>query len=65
MGTNIARIYRGLVSVGPLMEGGSEAYFADVSEATFVVKSCLYNVQTLILDAVVVRGRNYRTGAIF
>ncbi len=51
---NIARVYQGFISIGPFMTGGPEGYFADVSTTTFVVKSCLYNTQTLILDAVVV-----------
>ena len=55
MGTNIARLYQGLLSIGPFVPGGSEAFFADVSQLTFVIKSCVYNAQTLILDAVVVR----------
>ncbi len=55
MGVNIARIYQGFISKGLAKEGGPEGFFADVSETTFVVKSCLYNTQTLILDAVVVR----------
>ena len=54
MGVNIARVYQGFVSKGPTTKEGPEGYFADVSELTFVVKSCLYNAQTLILDAVVV-----------
>ncbi|KAH9934014.1 uncharacterized protein BXZ73DRAFT_46154 [Epithele typhae] len=57
MGCNIGRLYIGLLTVGPTFPGGSNAFFAEVSETTFVVKSCLYNVQTLILDAVVI----YRT----
>ena len=55
MAVNIARVYQGFLSKGPDLPGGPEAYFADVSEATFVLKSCLYNAQTLVLDAVVVR----------
>ena len=55
MGTNIARLYQGLLSIGPFVPWGSEAFFADVSQLTFVIKSCVYNAQTLILDAVVVR----------
>ena len=54
MAVNISRVYQGFISKGPFVDGGPEAYFADVSEPTFVIKSCLYNVQTLILDAVVV-----------
>ena len=51
---NIARLYEGFLTVGPHLRGGPEAYFADVSQATFITKSCLYNAQTLILDGVVV-----------
>ena len=54
MGVNIARVYQGFISRGPFMPGGPEGYFADVSTTTFVTKSCLYNAQTLVLDAVVV-----------
>ncbi|KAI0739381.1 hypothetical protein C8Q80DRAFT_1111581 [Daedaleopsis nitida] len=61
MAVNIARVYQGFVSKGPTMQGGPEAYFASVSEATFVLKSCLYNVQTLVLDAVVI----YRTYVVW
>lgn len=56
MAVNIARVYQGFLSKGLSIEGGPEAYFADVSQPTFVIKSCLYNAQTLVLDAVVVRG---------
>ncbi|RPD53075.1 hypothetical protein L227DRAFT_470950, partial [Lentinus tigrinus ALCF2SS1-6] len=61
MGVNIARVYQGFISRGPFMQGGPEGYFADVSTTTFVVKSCLYNTQTLILDAVVI----YRTYVVW
>ncbi|TBU45887.1 hypothetical protein BD309DRAFT_955294 [Dichomitus squalens] len=61
MAVNIARVYQGFVSKGPFTDGGPEAYFANVSELTFVVKSCLYNAQTLILDAVVI----YRTYVVW
>ena len=54
MGTNTARLYQGFLTVGPHIPGGPEAYFRDVSQPTFITKSCLYNLQTLILDAVVV-----------
>ena len=54
MAVNIARVYQGFISVGPFLQGGPETYFADVSQPTFVTKSCLYNAQTLILDGVVV-----------
>lgn len=32
-----------------------EGYFADVGEWTYIIVGALYNLQTLILDAVVVR----------
>ncbi|KAI0354371.1 hypothetical protein OH77DRAFT_1521667 [Trametes cingulata] len=57
MGVNISRVYLGFLTKGPVMEGGPEAFFALVSDPTFVAKSILYNAQTLILDAVVI----YRT----
>ncbi|KAI9066153.1 hypothetical protein FKP32DRAFT_1566382 [Trametes sanguinea] len=54
MGVNIARVYQGFLTVGPTLPGGAEQYFADVSQRTFVTKSCLYCLQTLILDGVVI-----------
>lgn len=51
---NIMRVRQGFLTVGPRLEGGPEEFFENVSESTFVIKSCLYNAQTLILDAVVV-----------
>lgn len=51
---NIIRICEGFISIGPGLPGGPEQYFEDVAETTFVVKSVLYNLQTLILDGVVV-----------
>ncbi|KAI0370681.1 hypothetical protein BV20DRAFT_1071393 [Pilatotrama ljubarskyi] len=57
MAVNISRVYLGFLSKGPAMEGGPEAFFALVSDPTFVAKSIFYNTQTLILDAVVI----YRT----
>ncbi|KAI1782844.1 hypothetical protein LXA43DRAFT_1137185 [Ganoderma leucocontextum] len=61
MAVNIARVYQGFLSKGPDIAGGPEAYFADVSEPTFVMKSSLYNAQTLVLDAVVI----YRTYVVW
>ncbi|EJF58020.1 hypothetical protein DICSQDRAFT_26406, partial [Dichomitus squalens LYAD-421 SS1] len=61
MAINIARVYQGFISNGPFIDGGPEAYFTQVLEPTFVVKSCLYNAQTLILDAVVI----YRTYVVW
>ncbi|TCD62715.1 hypothetical protein EIP91_006541 [Steccherinum ochraceum] len=50
---NITRLRQGLLYNGPFLPGGIEQYFGDVSQSTFVIKSTLYNVQTLVLDAVV------------
>lgn len=52
---NIYSLHQGLITVGPFLKGGSDAYFRDIGRLPFVIKSTLYNVQTLILDAVVVR----------
>lgn len=54
MGVNIARVRRGFLTIGPALEGGPEEFFLRVSEITFIVKSVLYNAQTLILDGVMV-----------
>lgn len=54
MAVNILRLRQGYLSLGPLLPGGPEQFFQDVSQTTFVIKSCLYNAQTLILDGVVV-----------
>lgn len=51
---NIARLWRGLLIDGPSLPGGPESYFANISHNTYVAKSVLYNLQTLILDGVVV-----------
>lgn len=55
MVVNIVRICQGFLNIGPALPGGPVQYFNDVAQPTFVIKSCLYNVQTLILDGVVVR----------
>ena len=52
---NVVRLINGFVKIGPHRPGGIESFFSDVTEVTFIVKGALYNVQTLILDAVVVR----------
>ncbi|KAI1782852.1 hypothetical protein LXA43DRAFT_386938 [Ganoderma leucocontextum] len=61
MAVNIARLYIGFISKGPGLSGGPDAYFADVTEPSFVAKSCLYNAQTIVLDAVVI----YRTYVVW
>ena len=48
---NIVRICQGFLNISP---DQSLAYFESVSTATFVIKSTLFNTQTLVLDAVVV-----------
>lgn len=51
---NIVRLWQGLFTVGPTYRGGPDGYFYDVSHYTFVFKSVLYNLQTIIFDGVVV-----------
>ncbi|KAH8079073.1 hypothetical protein BXZ70DRAFT_652915 [Cristinia sonorae] len=51
---NIVRVVKGCINDGPNYPTGIEGWFSDVSEQTFVMKSGLYNTQTLILDAVVI-----------
>ncbi len=50
----MVRIYEGFVTRGPMLPGGPEQYFDNISISTFVMKSCLFNAQSLILDAIVV-----------
>ncbi|THH29642.1 hypothetical protein EUX98_g4556 [Antrodiella citrinella] len=47
-------LYDGFLTKGPLHDGGVDGFFADVSEPVYILKGALYNVQTLILDAVVI-----------
>ncbi|TCD60866.1 hypothetical protein EIP91_009385 [Steccherinum ochraceum] len=54
LGVNIQWIRNGFITLGPNHVDGIEGYFADVSEPAYIVKGALYNVQTLILDAVVI-----------
>ncbi|KAI0750585.1 hypothetical protein BC629DRAFT_1556430 [Irpex lacteus] len=56
--TNIIRICNGFLNIDPAQ---SLAYFESVSETTFVIKSTLFNTQTLVLDAVVI----YRTWVVW
>ena len=51
---NIVRLWQGFLSIGPSLAGGPEQYFQDISQTTFVFKSVVYNIQTLILDGVLV-----------
>lgn len=52
---NIVRMHQGFITIGPNLADGPEQYFQDVSQPTFIIKSVLYNTQTLILDCAVVR----------
>ncbi len=54
MAVNIARIYIGLVTVGPTLAGGPDAYLGDNYHLTFILKNSLFAAQVLVLDAVVV-----------
>ncbi|KIP01634.1 hypothetical protein PHLGIDRAFT_112895 [Phlebiopsis gigantea 11061_1 CR5-6] len=51
---NVVRLREGVLTVGPNEAGGPEDYFANVTARTFVIKSVLYNAQTLILDFAVI-----------
>ncbi|KAI0755808.1 hypothetical protein C8Q74DRAFT_1373547 [Fomes fomentarius] len=54
MAVNIARIYVGVVTVGPTLAGGPDAYLGDNYHITFVLKNSLFAAQVLVLDAVVI-----------
>ncbi|KAH8078718.1 hypothetical protein BXZ70DRAFT_657639 [Cristinia sonorae] len=51
---NILRLIEGLLLKGPSMPMGEDFYFADVTQPTFTAKGVLYNLQTLVLDGVVI-----------
>ncbi|TCD61156.1 hypothetical protein EIP91_008836 [Steccherinum ochraceum] len=51
---DIDRLVRGFVTVGPYQPGGTWLFFYSVTDYTFIVKACLYPVQILILDGVVI-----------
>ncbi|KAG1757413.1 hypothetical protein EDB19DRAFT_36257 [Suillus lakei] len=50
----IIRTEDGLVKYRDTFPGGPTAFFADVSQVTFVVKSTIYTLQTLLGDGVVI-----------
>jgi len=54
MGVNITRLQEGFLTVGPNLPEGPEQFFGGVSQPTFIIKSVLYNTQTLILDLAVI-----------
>ncbi|KAG2340475.1 hypothetical protein BDR05DRAFT_966754 [Suillus weaverae] len=58
---NIIRIEDGLVKYRDTYPGGPSAFFADVSQDTFVVKHVFYVMQTLLADGVVI----YRCHAVW
>ncbi|KAH8078736.1 hypothetical protein BXZ70DRAFT_1051184 [Cristinia sonorae] len=49
---NIVRLIEGMITKGP--KTTPDLFYADVTQSTFVVKSILYNLQTLVLDGVVI-----------
>ena len=51
---DIIRIMEGLILYRDTYPGGPVAYFADVSQWTFVSKNYVFTAQTLIGDGVVV-----------
>jgi hypothetical protein len=51
---NIIRVENGLVKYRDTYPGGPRAFFADISEETYVIKHALYVLQTLLADGVVV-----------
>ncbi|TCD61936.1 hypothetical protein EIP91_007704 [Steccherinum ochraceum] len=52
--TNIVRIVRGFVFIGPKLPGGPEQFFTEIQEPTFIIKGTLHPIQILILDGVVI-----------
>lgn len=54
MVVNIIRAEDGLVKYADTYTGGPSAYFADVSQKTYVIKHSFYVMQTLLADGVVI-----------
>ena len=54
MTVNIVRLKEGFWTIGPRLAGGPEQYFENIAQSTFLIKSVLFNCQTLILDFAVV-----------
>ncbi|KAG1896574.1 uncharacterized protein F5891DRAFT_1192923 [Suillus fuscotomentosus] len=48
------RVEQGLVTYRNTFPGGPSAFFADVSQITFVVKNIIYNLQTMLGDGIVI-----------
>lgn len=51
---SIIRVEDGLVKDRDTYPGGPAAFFADISQETYVIKHALYILQTLLADGVVV-----------
>ncbi|EJC99742.1 uncharacterized protein FOMMEDRAFT_170331 [Fomitiporia mediterranea MF3/22] len=58
---NIIRVCQGFLNIGPKLPGGPDQYFADITQPTFIFKSAVSTVQTLMLDGVVI----YRTYVVW
>jgi len=54
MVVDIIRIEDGLVKYRDTFSGGPAAFFADVSQETYVIKNAIYILHTLLGDGVVV-----------
>ncbi|KIK48622.1 hypothetical protein CY34DRAFT_785894 [Suillus luteus UH-Slu-Lm8-n1] len=52
---NIFRAEDGLVKHRDIFPGGPTAFFADVSQSTYLIKSALYVMQTLLADGIIYR----------
>lgn len=52
---DIIHLEHGLVKYRDTFPGGPVAFFADVTQVTFVIKNAIYTLQTLLGDGVVVR----------
>ncbi|KAG2364788.1 hypothetical protein BDR07DRAFT_1450092 [Suillus spraguei] len=50
----IIHLERGLVTYRDTFPGGPVAFFADVTQVTFVIKNAIYTLQTLLGDGVVI-----------
>lgn len=51
---DIIRIEQGLVTYRDTFPGGPQAFFADVSQVTFVIKNIIYTMQTMVGDGMVI-----------
>ncbi|KAG1847096.1 hypothetical protein C8R48DRAFT_615909 [Suillus tomentosus] len=51
---DIVRLEQGLVTYRDTFPGGPAAFFADVTQTTFVVKNIMYSLQTMLGDGMVI-----------